>query len=307
MRTLLLVSLFGMLACAATLDAQTYKATYVTKLYLQGSASPVKPLTLEAPLLTTPYTLTFPANDGDPDQLLQTDGSGNLVWASAASALLPFGESMGDAGILMDITNTGTGAVAQFEISNASSTANALTAITNGTGLAILANGGVQVTNGNLSLTGTGAAGELRLHEESGGPDYTALKAQNQFGEDITYTLPATNGSAGQVLSVASSPAPTSTAATLHWTTPQGGLTLPYTQTVGAAAPLFTLRNSDAATGGAGLFAITNAANSGIALEAVTGGAGFAFSATATGSGGGASIQTGSTGTGAAGTYRTNT
>ncbi|MCC7438312.1 MAG: hypothetical protein IT211_07405, partial [Armatimonadetes bacterium] len=48
------------------------------------------------------------------------------------------------------------------------------------------------------------------------GTNYTAFKAQTQ-ANDITYTLPAANGSAGQVLQVASSPAPTATTATLEW------------------------------------------------------------------------------------------
>ena len=216
LRLQLLLALILMSMGVAVMDAQTYKATYATKLYLSGGGSPVKPLTLEAPTLSSPYTLIFPANDGDANQFLQTDGAGNLVWASLNTALLPLSASLSDAGILLDITNTGTGDVAQFEISNASSTGNALTAITNGTGLAFLANGNVQVSNGNLTLANTGTAGELRLHE-AGGADYTAFVAQDQSGNNITYTLPATNGTAGQALVVASSPTPTAASATLEW------------------------------------------------------------------------------------------
>ena len=52
--------------------------------------------------------------------------------------------------------------------------------------------------------------------------NYTALKAQTQTG-NITYTLPASNGTAGQVLRIASSPTPTSTDATLEWAVPGSG------------------------------------------------------------------------------------
>ncbi|MGE3800696.1 MAG: hypothetical protein AB7H80_06715, partial [Candidatus Kapaibacterium sp.] len=69
------------------------------------------------------------------------------------------------------------------------------------------------------------AASELRFYEaySTAGAfpntaNYTALKAGTQAG-DITYTLPATNGAANQVLRIASTPAPTATTATLEWGT----------------------------------------------------------------------------------------
>ncbi|MCC7438311.1 MAG: hypothetical protein IT211_07400 [Armatimonadetes bacterium] len=63
--------------------------------------------------------------------------------------------------------------------------------------------------------TNADIGGELRLLEP-GGSDYSAFVAQAQ-ANNITYTLPAINGTAGQVLQIASSPAPTATAATLEW------------------------------------------------------------------------------------------
>ncbi|MCS7177567.1 MAG: tail fiber domain-containing protein [Candidatus Kapabacteria bacterium] len=57
-------------------------------------------------------------------------------------------------------------------------------------------------------------ASELRLYERSGaGTNYTALRAQDQ-GSDIVYELPATVGTAGQVLRIASV---SGTTATLEW------------------------------------------------------------------------------------------
>lgn len=42
-------------------------------------------VTLKVPTLAASYTLTLPANDGDADQYLKTDGSGGLSWAAIPS------------------------------------------------------------------------------------------------------------------------------------------------------------------------------------------------------------------------------
>ena len=95
---------------------------------------------------------------------------------------------------------------------NNNATALTLVATKTGTGTATALD-----ATGNILLANTGTASELRLAEPSGsGTDYTAFKAQAQ-ANNITYTLPAANGTAGQVLRVASTPAPTATAATLEW------------------------------------------------------------------------------------------
>ncbi|MBK8911368.1 MAG: hypothetical protein IPM61_08540 [Chlorobi bacterium] len=90
------------------------------------------------------------------------------------------------------------------------------------------------ITDANVAVFGNtdlwlanndNAPSELRFFEAyniagdfpNGTANYTAFKAQTQ-ANDITYTLPASNGTAGQVLTIA--PAPTLTTATLTWTTP---------------------------------------------------------------------------------------
>lgn len=85
-------------------------------------------------------------------------------------------------------------------------------------------------TGGNLILGGAATASELRFMEPSGsGTNYSAFKAQAQAA-NVTYTLPAADGSANQVLS-------TNGSGTLSWATagsgsdaapmtPQGRLTL---------------------------------------------------------------------------------
>lgn len=58
----------------------------------------------------------------------------------------------------------------------------------------------LDVKNGNIQLSNSGEAGELRLNEPATtGGNYSAFKAQMQT-QDITYTLPGTPGRMGQVL-----------------------------------------------------------------------------------------------------------
>lgn len=60
----------------------------------------------------------------------------------------------------------------------------------------------------------------LRLMEPTiSGTNYTAISAQAQIG-NITYTLPGTIGTPGQILAIADVPPPTATSATLIWKSP---------------------------------------------------------------------------------------
>lgn len=68
---------------------------------------------------------------------------------------------------------------------------------------------------GNVIIGGGATASEVRVMEPSGsGTNYTAIKAQAQTG-NVTYTLPAADGSNGQVLS-------TNGSGTLSWATASG-------------------------------------------------------------------------------------
>ena len=59
----------------------------------------------------------------------------------------------------------------------------------------------LELKNGNLLLSNSGTASEIRFSEPTaGGMNYSAIRAQTQ-SEDITYTLPLTPATAGQVLS----------------------------------------------------------------------------------------------------------
>lgn len=76
---------------------------------------------------------------------------------------------------------------------------------------------GATTTTGDVTVGGGASASEVRLLEPLGiGSHYTAFKAQTQ-SSNITYTLPATIGTANQVLSLQN------TDGTLEWATASGG------------------------------------------------------------------------------------
>ncbi|MFD2520345.1 hypothetical protein, partial [Emticicia soli] len=79
--------------------------------------------------------------------------------------------------------------------------------------------GGISVQNEPLIITNdNNSANEIRLKEaSSSGANHVALKAPATLANDNTYTLPATVGNAGDVLSISASPSPGSTSATLEW------------------------------------------------------------------------------------------
>ncbi|MCS7170404.1 MAG: tail fiber domain-containing protein, partial [Candidatus Kapabacteria bacterium] len=87
----------------------------------------------------------------------------------------------------------------------------------------ISTSGDVTVVSGHVLVRNTdNTARQVRLYEPSGaGTDYTAFQAQAQT-DNITYLLPATIGSANQVLAIESVSGNT---ATLTWVTPSVSIT----------------------------------------------------------------------------------
>ncbi|HET9136180.1 MAG TPA: hypothetical protein VFO76_06050 [Candidatus Kapabacteria bacterium] len=80
----------------------------------------------------------------------------------------------------------------------------------------------LEVTDGNILLSNTGTAGEMRF-AEPGGTNYTAFKAQTHTAGSVTYTLPAADGTNGQTLA-------TDGSGTLFW---QGTSTNRFRSSVG--------------------------------------------------------------------------
>lgn len=89
----------------------------------------------------------------------------------------------------------------------------------------------LQISNGNASLTNNNnTAGEMRFYEpSSSGSNYTALRSQAQSG-NVTYSLPAADGSSGQFLS-------TNGSGSLSWAT------------AASASPSFTVGSVSVSSG----------------------------------------------------------
>ena len=130
--------------------------------------------------VTASKTYILPATDGTSGQVLSTDGSANLSWAAG----LPSGTTS------QTLRNNGTSWIANSILTN--------------DGTTITANGNLEINNSD------NFARVLKLYEPSGsGTNSTSFKAQAQAG-DVTYTLPAADGTNGEILT-------TNGSATLSW------------------------------------------------------------------------------------------
>jgi hypothetical protein len=77
MKKNILFSIIILFVLSSFASAQTYSPTYSTKLIFKSGANK---LTIMPPALSGDFMLTLPDNDGTPNQVLQTDGSGGLSW-----------------------------------------------------------------------------------------------------------------------------------------------------------------------------------------------------------------------------------
>lgn len=158
----------------------------------------------KAPALGNDITYTFPASLPTNAGYLQTDNAGNMNWVNIAPG-----------------TNilTGSGTVNRLALWNGTTTLTSSALYydnnTNNFGIGTQTPGSrMDVSNGNISITNNNnTAGELRWYEPSGdGNNYTAFRAQAQ-STNVTYILPASTGTPGQILSVGSGD-------TLRWISP---------------------------------------------------------------------------------------
>lgn len=151
-------------------------------------------------------TYTLPAADGAASTVLTTDGSGLLSWSSITGSAWSL---TGNAGLSALTNFIGTTDAVDFIVK----TNNVTRLSISSAGLATYT--GTFDIVGAANITGTTSlldASALRFYEPAvSGSNYTAFKAQAQTA-DVTYTLPAADGAADQVLT-------TDGAGTLSWTT----------------------------------------------------------------------------------------
>ncbi len=177
---------------------------------------------------TATYTLTLPTSDGNANQVLKTDGSGVLSWVDQPAGASPASETV--AGVIEIATNAEAAAgtatnkalvpsnIASLDLSTMDNTTAGFIADlvsdtspqlgnsldVNGNAITSASNGLVEITpngTGAVKLGGNTNPAELRFFDEAG-TNYVALKAplDSAISADETFTLPATDGTNGQVL-----------------------------------------------------------------------------------------------------------
>ena len=142
---------------------------------------------LQAPsTLSSSYTLTLPADDGSSSQILSTDGSGVLSWASVSTAGLTDG-SVTTAKLADD-------AVTSAKLAHA---LDITTSVSVGG-----SSDGVAISQGAIALKNGGTRSKIDFYCESSNAHYTRVQSaeHSSYSGNITLTLPASTGTSGQAM-----------------------------------------------------------------------------------------------------------
>ena len=150
---------------------------------------------LVSPSLSGNVTLTLPNNDGDTNQVLSTDGSGNLSFISVSAAA-----GAGLSNVSDDSSPSLGGNLDVNGNSIVSSSDNNIPILPNGTGKVLLdgngTNGGVSVSDGLIDIrSGTGAVSKVKFYCEVSNAHAQTLQAQpHSAGSSAVLTLPVATG-----------------------------------------------------------------------------------------------------------------
>ena len=139
--------------------------------------------------------LSFPTSDGSADQVLKTDSSGNLSFATVSG-----GGGSGIASLAAD-SSPQLGGDLDVNGNDIVSVSNGnINLLPNGSGKVILdgdgSSGGVTITDGNIDIrTGTGAVSKVKFYCESSNAHAQTLQAQpHSAGSSAVITLPVATG-----------------------------------------------------------------------------------------------------------------
>ena len=142
---------------------------------------------LQAPSsLSSSYTLTLPADDGSSSQILSTDGSGVLSWASVSTAGLTDGS--------VTTAKLSDDAVTSAKLAHA---LDITTSVSVGG-----SSDGVAISQGAIALKNGGTRSKIDFYCESSNAHYTRVQSaeHSSYSGNITLTLPASTGSSGQAM-----------------------------------------------------------------------------------------------------------
>ena len=163
------------------------------KIYKAGTAHAVSLVASSS--LAGNVTLTLPVNDGDANQLLSTDGSGNLSFISATSAA---GAGLSN---LSDDTSPSLGGNLDMNGNDIITLSNGnIDLLPHGTGKVIMdgngSSGGVSVSDGLIDIrTGTGSVAKVKFYCESSNAHAQTLQAAPQSaGSSAVLVLPTASG-----------------------------------------------------------------------------------------------------------------
>ena len=163
------------------------------KIYKAGTAHAVSLVASSS--LAGNVTLTLPVNDGDSNQLLATDGSGNLSFISATAAS---GAGLSD---LSDDSTPSLGGNLDMNGNDIITLSNAnIDLLPHGTGKVIMDGngtaGGVLVSDGLIEVkTGTGNVAKIQFYCETGNAHAQTLQAApHSAGSSAVLTLPTATG-----------------------------------------------------------------------------------------------------------------
>jgi hypothetical protein len=177
----------GTFTGATTGDLTITKGTFSSagnKIYRAGTTNAVSLVASSS--LAGNVTLTLPVNDGDANQLLATDGSGNLSFISATAAS---GAGLSN---VSDDSTPSLGGNLDVETSAIVSASNRNIAITpNGSGVVRL-DGNVDIQSGEIVLKNSGSVSNIKFYCESSNAHYTQLQsaAHSDYAGNVTLTLP---------------------------------------------------------------------------------------------------------------------
>jgi hypothetical protein len=174
----------GSLSGTATLTMNattgfTNVTTFSSGLKIEDTTNYIQ---IEAPTLSSSYTLTLPADDGNANDVLTSDGSGNLSWAAPVTDTIytANGTLSGNRAIEM-----GTSSI---DFTSSSTT------------VAKITNAGLMQATGRMAINGnTAVGGTLRL-ADANNSSYLQLQAPAALSSNFTLVLPTADGTSGQVL-----------------------------------------------------------------------------------------------------------
>ena len=168
-------------------------STAGNKIYKAGTAHAVSLVASSS--LAGDVTLTLPVNDGDANQLLATDGSGNLSFISATAAS---GAGLSD---LSDDSTPSLGGNLDMNGNDIITLSNGnIDLLPHGTGKVIIdgngTSGGVLIHDGNVDIrSGTGAVSKIKFYCEVSNAHAQTLQAQpHSAGSSAVLTLPIATG-----------------------------------------------------------------------------------------------------------------